>query len=152
MLAVRRGRAKVSSGPTGARPFGVSGKRQAQQCQGGFLCMPWQQRQLTETKWLGQLVLAFDGALSDLEGALPTFSRKQLTYGPALNEYLDLILRDPTPGDEREVPVATVSKRYALIQHRDAVHWIVSAFERMKWNPAKLQMQALISDMELRRS
>lgn len=108
--------------------------------------MPWQQRELTESKWHGQLVLSFDGALSELEGALPTFSRKKLTYGPALNEYLDLILRDPVPGDEREVPVATVSKRYALIQHREAVRWIVSAFEQMKWNPAKLPMQALISD------
>jgi len=108
--------------------------------------MPWQQRELTESKWHGQLVLSFDGALSELEGALPTFSRKKLTYGPALNEYLDLILREPVPGDEREVPVATVSKRYALIQHREAVRWIVSAFEQMKWNPAKLPMQALISD------
>jgi Domain of unknown function (DUF932) len=108
--------------------------------------MPWQQRALTETKWHGQLILTFEGALSALEGSLPTFSRKQLTYGPALNEYLDLILRDPVPGDEREVPVATVSKRYALIQHRDAVRWIVSAFEQMKWDPAKLQMQALVSD------
>lgn len=55
-------------------------------------------------------------------------------------------MREPVPGDEREVPVATVNKRYALIQHREAVRWIVSAFEQMKWNPAKLPMQALISD------
>jgi hypothetical protein len=108
--------------------------------------MPWQQRALTETKWHGQFILTSEGALSALEGSLPTFSRRPLTHGPALNEYLDLILRDPVPGDEREVPVATVSKRYALIQHRDAVRWVVLAFEQMKWDPAKLQMQALISD------
>ena len=108
--------------------------------------MSWQQLDPNEKKWLGQLVLSSDGSLIDLEGTLPTFSKKPFTYGPALNEYHDLIVRNPIPDDEREVPVAAVSKRYALIQHRDAVHWTVKAFQQMSWDPAKLRAQTLISD------
>jgi hypothetical protein len=108
--------------------------------------MPWQRLDLNEIKWLGQLVHSFDGSLIDLEATLPTFSKKPFTYGPALNEYHDLIVRNPIPNDEREVPVATVSKQYALIQHREAVRWTVEAFQQLKWNPAKLRARTLISD------
>jgi hypothetical protein len=59
-------------------------------------------------------VLRLDAPLGELEALLPTFSQKPLTHGHALNEYLDMIVRNPIPTDDREVPIATVSKRYAL--------------------------------------
>jgi hypothetical protein len=48
-------------------------------------------------RWRCQSVLGIDEALWDFENELPTFSRKNPTHGHALNEYLDLILRDPVP-------------------------------------------------------
>ncbi len=44
------------------------------------------------------------------------------------------------------MPLAAVSKRYALIQHRDAVRWTVEAFQQLGWDPANLRTQTLISD------
>jgi hypothetical protein len=57
-----------------------------------------------------------------------------------------LIIRDPVPDDERAVPVATVSKRNALIQHQEAVHWLTEGFASQDWDPAKISATAWISD------
>jgi len=99
-----------------------------------------------EMQWLGQSVLRLEGPLEEIRGSMPSFSRAHLTYENALNEYLDLIVRNPVPDDERSVPVATVSKRYALIQHREAIGWLSEGFARQDWDPAAIRATAWISD------
>ena len=108
--------------------------------------MSWQKLDLAETRWLGQGVLSLEAPLSDLQNLLPTFSRERFTYRHVLNEYLDLIVRNPTPDDDRGVPISTVSKRYALIQHQDAVHCIVAAFESANWKSSLAPAQVWMSD------
>lgn len=100
----------------------------------------------TEAVWQGQSVYRFKGMLADLEGALPRFARVRLTHEDALNEYLDLVLREPTDDDDRRVPVATVSRRYALIQHQDAVAWVRKAFEEQEWDPSTIGITAWMSE------
>lgn len=99
-----------------------------------------------ERRWLGQSVWHFQGNLAGLEDLLPTFSRREFTHEHALNEYLDLILRDPVPGDQRTVPVATVSKRYFLIQHRAAVRALLDSAREMDWEPSEARVQGWMSD------
>src|SRR5262249_38146538 len=108
--------------------------------------MSLQELDPAETRWLGQRVLRMDVPLLDLQKLLPTFSREYFTHEHALNEYLDLIVRNSTPDDDRSVPVGVVSKRYALIQHQDAVGWIAAAFEEANWSPSIAPAQALMSD------
>jgi hypothetical protein len=103
-----------------------------------------QQLEPSELRWVGQRVLRLYAPLGDLEALLPTFSQKPLTHGHALNEYLDLIVRNPIPTDDREVP--TVSKRYALIQHQDAVRCIVLAFESANLMPSRTHAEVWMSD------
>jgi hypothetical protein len=47
-----------------------------------------------EMQWLGQSVLRLNGSLEEIGRSMPSFSRTYLTYENALNEYLDLIVRD----------------------------------------------------------
>jgi hypothetical protein len=98
-----------------------------------------------EFQWLGQSVYRLDGRLSELESSLPQFSQEPCTYENALNEYVDLIVRESEPDDDRRVPLATVSKRYALIQHREAVSWMCAAFKEHEWKPDDVDANAWLS-------
>jgi hypothetical protein len=97
-------------------------------------------------QWFGQSVHRVVGPLADLPGELPTFTRERFTYQNALNEYLDMIVREPDGDDQRRVPVATVSKRYQLIQHSDAVTWLCGAFQKHKWDITKIQGTVWLSE------
>ncbi len=88
--------------------------------------------------WEGQPVFKCTGKLAGLIDMLPEFARTGLSYENALNEYIDLIVRLPHGDDDRTVPVSTVSRRYALIQHRDLVTWVCEAFRQLNWDPAEL--------------
>ena len=99
-----------------------------------------------DVQWLGQSVYCVTGPLGELSKALPAFSREKFTYANAINEYLDLIIREPEPDDERRVPVATVSKRYALIQHTLAVGWLCDAFKEQKWDVATVEGTVWLSE------
>lgn len=99
-----------------------------------------------ELRWLGQAVWRWDGNLEGLEAALPVFAIEPLVYEHALNEYLSLIIREPVANDDRRVPVSTVSKRYALIQHRDAAGWLRAAFNDQGWNQESTRVTLWLSE------
>lgn len=71
--------------------------------------------------WYGQKVDSYDCPLIDLPSTLPEFSRHQF----GVNEYLDVIVREPFGDDRREIPVASVSKKYALVQHAKVAQWLM---------------------------
>lgn len=97
-------------------------------------------------QWYGQPVHRVSGSLAEIDGGLPTFSRQPLVHEHALNEYLDLILREPEPEDDRRVPVSTVSRSYALIQHTDAVAWLRAAFDEQGWAADKVGVTVWLSE------
>jgi hypothetical protein len=68
--------------------------------------------------WFGQKIdRSFDISIDSVLASLPQFSREP--FGS--NNYLDVILREPFMNDGRAIPVASVSKSYALVQHSDIV-------------------------------
>lgn len=108
--------------------------------------MSFERLNAKEAVWNNQPVYRFIGRLAELTPMLPRFQRQRFAHEGALNEYLDLILREPHEDDERLVPVATVSRRYALIQHRDVVDWVRTAFEEQGWDPAAVTACTTISE------
>ncbi len=81
---------------------------------------------LPHRTWSGQPVVELSGTLEKLYPKIPFFSRQPFQTREAANQYLDAIVREPLVLAEDPMPVATVSKSYRLIQHRD----ILSALHR----------------------
>jgi Domain of unknown function (DUF932) len=100
----------------------------------------------TKTQWYGQPVYELQGSLAAIEKGLPQFSRERLAYQGSVNDYLDLVLRDPEPEDARRVPVSTVSQQYVLIQHTAAINWLRDAFKTLEWNPEDIKVTAWLSE------
>ena len=84
-------------------------------------------------KWEGREVLEGSGRVSELRQEIPYFTTTPFRIeGEGVNEYLTLIVREPIredqgylfPSDDQvelKIPVATVSKKYELVQHRHIV-------------------------------
>src|ERR1700674_730843 len=82
--------------------------------------------------WNGARVLSATMPAVEVSKYLPTFSRMPFGNGDNVNNYLEVISRDPFGGDKRLIPVATVSKRYALLQHTELISKVVKALEGLK--------------------
>lgn len=80
-------------------------------------------------KWNGLDVLTATLPADEVADHLPTFSRGPFGDGADQNDYLEVVSRDPFGEDRRSIPVATVSKRYALLQHTELVSQIVDALD-----------------------
>ena len=112
--------------------------------------------------WGGQDVRLQDGDFTHLMKSIPSFDRTPFALGGAANRYYDLIVRQPIGDDEKPIPVAVVSKKYRLIQHRDMVERIVQGMERLKLRPhmastdlclseygARMRLRVIIPDYSL---
>lgn len=100
----------------------------------------------SRTQWYGQPVYRVRGSLSEIEKGLPQFSRERTAHQGTVNDYLDLVLREPEPQDDRRIPVSTVSQLYVLIQHTEAITWLLGAFEQLDWNTEDIQVTAWLSE------
>lgn len=98
---------------------------------------------IRELKWMGQRVsYNRDLTLDDVAQHLPTFDRR--SFGD--NEYLDAIIREPFNGDRRHIPVASVSKRYALIQHHEFLGWLKDGIKQVGIKPESLRTELWMTD------
>jgi hypothetical protein len=64
---------------------------------------------------------------------IPMFERRPFTIAGSAaseNKFLDLIVRKPMDPEETETPVATVSKRYKLVQHADGFEKACEALKK----------------------
>jgi hypothetical protein len=94
-------------------------------------------------KWIGQRVsYKKDLTLDGVARHLPAFDRE--SFGD--NEYLDAIIRKPFGKDDRHIPVASVSKRYALIQHHEFLGWLKDGVERVGLKPESLPTELWMTD------
>lgn len=73
---------------------------------------------------------------------MPIFDRQ--SFGD--NEYLDAIIRQPFGKDGREIPVASVSKRYALIQHHEFIGWLKDGVKRVGIKSESLPTELWMTD------
>ncbi len=86
----------------------------------------------TETSWLGLSAMHYAGEIDELLACLPQFAKIPCLFDHFENPYSDLIVRLPPMQSEPVVPVAMVSKGYALIQHHEAIYAIREALRAHK--------------------
>ena len=96
--------------------------------------------------WLGQEVSMFKCRLGDLNARLPVFERGPFGEGANENRYLRTIVRQPLGEDKRLIPVATVSNRYALVQHREVCQWLSAGLESLGFRPDDLEVEVVMSE------
>jgi hypothetical protein len=90
-----------------------------------------------ELSWHGHKVLTGEALhLGNISTMLPIFRRE--AFGP--NDYLDMIVRQPDQNDLRSIPIAAVSKRYALIQHAELVQWVRAGLKGVGVQPETIQV------------
>ncbi len=85
-------------------------------------------RQMT---WIGRPVNENSDHFEKIRGLIPTFSREGFKIDGQENEHLDMIVKLPRYPNDTKIPVATVSKSYSLIQHREILNEIESALKTM---------------------
>lgn len=98
------------------------------------------------TRWNNQPVKEYRGDLTDVLGLLPEFKSKSFGEGKNANPNLRQIVRLPIGKDNRIIPVAVVSNRYALIQHRQIVENFQYAIQEAGFNISSLTARLLISE------
>ncbi len=108
-------------------------------------------------KWEGREVLEGSGRVSELRQEIPYFTTTPFRIeGKGVNEYLTLIVREPIredqgylfPSDDQaelKIPVATVSKKYKLVQHRHIVKILETALQQIHFNPEDLDTRLTIT-------
>jgi hypothetical protein len=74
--------------------------------------------------WKGLPVRSFVLPAAALREALPDFELRSFGVPPDDNPRMRCIVRMPTPDDPHERPVAAVSDRYDLLQHRVLASWL----------------------------
>lgn len=96
----------------------------------------------SELTWLGQRAVKTTGSLQSAIKRFPEFYREP--FGP--NEYLDVIVRAPIDEDLRHIPVGTVSRRYALVQHAQVSSWLISAVSEIGFDAERLPAELFLSE------
>ncbi len=108
-------------------------------------------------KWSGRKILEGSGRISVLRQEIPYFTTTPFRIeGAGVNEYLTLIVRETIredqgyifPSDDQselQIPVATVSGRYKLVQHRHIVKILETALQQIHFNPENLDTRLTIT-------
>jgi hypothetical protein len=100
--------------------------------------------------WQGLPVVSHQGSLTQIRGVLPTFERRPFSLrplngrSPRENPRYDVIVRGAVgqPGlFDDEVPIALVSKRYALVQHTEIVDLVQTALTECKITETRALLQ-----------
>jgi len=90
--------------------------------------------------WHGERVAAINTTLDMVPGVLPVFERR--AFGR--NQFRDVIVRNSTAGDE-PLPVATVSKKYVLVQHADVIRAVAAEVTKANIDASTVPARLLIS-------
>jgi hypothetical protein len=99
-----------------------------------------------QASWYGQKVLKGNYLLGNLASYLPKFSREPFGEGKGINEYLQKIVRLPLNEDQRKIPVAIVSRRYALIQHKEVYSWLMEGLKALDYYSDNISVETLMSE------
>ena len=105
-----------------------------------------QQVRLTDWTWEGATVLELTGEVAQLFPQVPVFSRHPFRAGNEENRFKDEIRREPLKITDDPIPVATVSKSYSLIQHRDVLSSVFRAFKMIHIDISGVESSLLLSE------
>lgn len=92
---------------------------------------------MIRTHWFGENVATIDTTLDDLPARLPVFDR----YPLGRNRFRDLIVRRAPP-----LPIGTVSKKYVLVQHADAIAAVTAEIKKAGIDATRVPAHLLISE------
>ena len=81
--------------------------------------------------WNGALTEEVDSKFGLLAEQIPTFDRIPFEYEGEVNDKFDTIIKEPLDEGDTYMPVATVSKGYKLVQHRDVISVLAQALHAM---------------------
>jgi hypothetical protein len=97
--------------------------------------------------WHGQAVLRYTGTIDAVRLYIPNFRREGFQLGKgAGNSYLDQIVREPLMDGEDPIPVATVSKQYALVQHHSFIDAVQQGLKNLDFDVAVLPAELRLSE------
>lgn len=105
-----------------------------------------QQVRLTDWTWEGATVMERTGTVAELFLHIPVFSRHPFRVGSEENRFKDEIRREPLKITEEPLPVATVSKTYSLIQHRDVLASVFRALKMIDIDISGVTSSLLLSE------
>jgi hypothetical protein len=105
-----------------------------------------QQARLTDWTWEGSSVVELTGTVSELFPQVPVFSRRPFRVGGEENRFKDEIRREPLKITDEPMPVATVSKTYSLIQHRDVLASVFRALKMIHIDISGVESSLLLSE------
>ena len=90
--------------------------------------------------WGGLPVRKFEVPLTQLHDAIPDFELRPFGEPPNDNPRMRVIVRMPFGADKNERPVASVSDRYDLLQHRVVAFWLADNVEGLGPDNAKAKV------------
>jgi hypothetical protein len=105
-----------------------------------------QQARLTDWTWEGAKVIESKGKVAELFAQIPFFSRQPARVWRQENRSVDEICREPLNITDEPIPVATVSKTYSLIQHRDVLASVFQALKILHIDICGLESTLLLSE------
>ena len=105
-----------------------------------------QQARLTDWTWEGATVVELTGKVAALFPHVPVFSRHPFRVGSEENRFKDEIRREPLKITDEPIPVATVSKTYSLIQHRDVLSSVFRALKMIHIDISGIDSSLLLSE------
>ena len=87
-----------------------------------------------QAKWIGRPVREHENVFDEIRNVIPHFDRQPFTADGVRNDHLDTIIKLPIDTHDNQVPVATVSKSYSLVQHHDVLIAVERAFNDLGYN------------------
>ena len=97
-------------------------------------------------RWIGRSVREHENYFDDIRNVVPCFDRQPFTMDGVQNEHLDTIIRLPVDPRDNPVPVATVSKSYSLVQHREVLDAVETAFIDLSYNTENAKGTLLLTE------
>jgi hypothetical protein len=96
--------------------------------------------------WFGQHMYEGVLPLGVVPKNLPQFTREPFGSEPNQNKYMHVISRLPIGNDKRSIPVATVSRRYALIQHHEVFSWLSEGLKAVDYFSNDITVEMMMSE------
>jgi hypothetical protein len=110
----------------------------------------YQRARIESWTWEASAVFERTGTTAELYRNIPVFTRHPYRSGGEENRYKDEIRREPLELTETQIPIATVSKTYALVQHRDVISSVFRALQLVQKDLSNTQASLVVSEYDER--
>ena len=106
--------------------------------------------------WYSRKVKTYKGSISEIRQQIPCFRIAPFALeGGGVNKNLNLVVREPLkenqgyllPSDNQvEIPIATVSHQYELVQHHNVLEALETALKQISFNPECLETELTLTE------